>query len=891
MGGYMKACIKTLSIIITAFFLLETSLAYFALAANHAGHPDANTRAGKQDIIEAEQALRDIIRNAPVPENNEFISSGKTARQIVTEPGQGGAASTLLKANAMKSISGLPVSFVENRGQTDKKVKYYARHGGATIYFKVDEIVFDFIREKNNTAAQAELKRSHVDKKAFDIGDAKRELERQVVRMKLKGSDNAAAITGVNRLQGSHNYFKGNDKSKWRTNVPAYGEVYYTNVYAGIDMKFYANNGVMEYDFIVHPGADPGQIDVAFEGINGMRVAGNGDLLMRTAFGELRQKAPHIYQLAGGKKQEIAGGFRIKHAGSAAQQNRNEFSYGFRLGSYNKEYALVIDPSMVYSTFMGGTGNDMGNSIAVDISGNVYVTGNTVSTDFPATLGAYEQNYNGGNYDVFVVKINSWGALVYATYLGGSGTATYDYGYGIAADSSGNAYVTGLTTSSDFPIVSALKSGLTGAPDAFVAKLNPAGSALLFSTYLGGSSSDEGYGIALDSSGNIYVTGYTNSVDFPTQNAYQNSKAGSFDVFVTKIDPSGSSIVYSTFFGGSGGDYGRSIAVDSSGYIYVGGYTSSSTSFPVANAVQSTYGGGSDDGFVLKLNPAGSSVIYSTYLGGSSGDQVLGIAADSSGNAYATGYTWSANFPTSNALDSSGSSQDAFITKINSSGSALVYSTYLGGSGQDIGSAIAVDSFGNAYVTGWTNSSDFPVANALDSTRSVAYDAFAAKINPAGNALVYSTYLGGGSNHDYGNGVAVDYLGNAYITGETNSADFPTANAIYNTLAGGSDAFVAELGPIGLCAGKPLKILETAVEYDTIADAYTAATDMYHTIMIHSEDFTGPISFASNKSVSLLGGYACDFDLNIGIIGVSHITDSVTVGGSATVIFDRIVIK
>jgi hypothetical protein len=618
-------------------------------------------------------------------------------------------------------------------------------------------------------------------------------------------------------------------------------------------------------------------------------VADNGDLLIGTAFGELRQKAPHIYQLAGGKKKEIAGGFRIKHAGSAAPQNTNEFSYGFRLGSYNKEYALVIDPPMVYSTFMGGTGNDMGNSIAVDTSGNVYITGSTASTDFPATLGAYDRNYNGGNYDVFVIKISSWGALVYATYLGGSDE---EEGSSVAVDGSGNAYVIGLTQSADFPTSNAIYSVMQGgAFDAFVLKLNSSGNALVYSTYLGGSGDDKGYGIAVDNLGNAYVTGETNSANFPIQNAIQNSRAGSFDIFIAKLNTSGSSILYSTYFGGSGGDRGKSIAVDSSGYIYVAGYTQSSTNFPVANAVQSAYGGGYDDGFVLKLNPAGSSVIYSTYLGGSSGDQVLGIAADSSGNAYATGYTWSANFPTSNALDGSGSSQDAFITKINSSGSAFVYSTYVGGSGQEEANAIAVDNFGNAYVTGWTNSSDFPVANALDSTISTASDAFVAKINPAGSALVYSTYLGGGGNHDYGNGIAVDYLGNAYITGETNSTNFPTANAIYNTLTGGSDAFAAELGPIGLCAGKPLKILETAVEYDTIADAYTAATNIYHTIMIQSEDFTGPISFTSNKSVSLLGGYACDFDLNIGIIGVSHITDSVTVGGSATVIFDRIVIK
>jgi hypothetical protein len=873
----MKSCTKVFSILVAGFFLLETALAPLALATKPAGQQDIGNYINTKKIAPINQ----------IPVEQTFKELAVPGAKLKNEFGPDSAVSERRKAKIINGLSNMPVNFIENKGQVNERVKYYAKQRGATIYFTADEIVFDFVREKKNAAGNSELEKSRKNSNAYSGKEtrSKKEYERQVVRMKINGSNALAQITGINKLQGTHNYFIGNDKSKWRTDVPAYGEVFYKDVYAGIDLKFYANNGTLEYDFIVQPGGNPEKIDVAFEGIDGMKVAQNGDLLIRTAFGEIRQKAPHIYQRVKGEKVEIAGGFKIKQTVAANLDSGNNFSYGFKLDNYNKQYALVIDPALVYSTFMGGTKDDSGRGIAVDGAGNAYVTGYTLSNDFPVT--AIDTTYNGNN-DVFVFKINSAGnALDYSTYLGGSGD---DYAYGIAVDNSGNAYVTGKTASINFPTRNALYPDILGSPDAFVTKINSSGNALVYSTYLGGSKTDAGYAIAVDDSGNAYVAGETNSDEFPVKNAFQNALAGYSDAFVTKINSTGSSIVYSTYFGGAkGSDSGRGVAVDSAGNMYVTGYTTSSD-LPVENALQSSYRG-STDAFVTKINSSGNALVYSTYLGGSKFDAGYAIAVDSSGNVYITGNTNSGDFPTEGVLyhDVLGS-QDVFVTKINASGSAFVYSTYIGGGSGTTSYAygIAADIYGNAYVTGYTNGANFPTANALSPDISVAHDAFVTKINATGDALIYSTYLGDTSNHDYGFAIAADSFGNAYVTGDTSSRYFPLKNAIQPELAGGADVFVTKLGPIGKCVSKPVKISQTSVEYDTIQAAYSAATNTNHTILIQIEEFSGPLNFAANKQVSLLGGYYCDF---VTSEGFSLITDSVTIGGSATVVMGNIIIK
>jgi hypothetical protein len=380
-------------------------------------------------------------------------------------------------------------------------------------------------------------------------------------------------------------------------------------------------------------------------------------------------------------------------------------------------------------------------------------------------------------------------ALIYSTYLGGRGG---DDGYGIAVDANGNAYVAGYTGSANFPTMNPFQASLGGTEDAFVTKLNAAGNALVYSTYLGGSDQDAGLGIAVDAAGNAYVTGFTNSTDFPTKNPFQPSLGGNYDAFVTKLNTAGNAVVYSTYLGGSGVDGGEGIAADANGNAYITGSTTS-TDFPTKNPFQAS-SGGSTDAFVTKLDGLGNAAFYSTYLGGSGIDGGQGIAADAAGNAYVTGWTRSTNFPTKNAFQATFSSgeDDAFVTKLDSVGKTALYSTYLGGSGDDLGYGIAVDAAGNAYVTGETSSTDFPTKAAFQANLGGYYNAFMTKLNTGGNALVYSTYLGG-SGIDIGYGIAVD-ASSVYVVGQTSSSDFPTKNAFQATFSGGEDdAFVAKI--------------------------------------------------------------------------------------------------
>ena len=483
------------------------------------------------------------------------------------------------------------------------------------------------------------------------------------------------------------------------------------------------------------------------------------------------------------------------------------YDWHTRIGSFQFPQCASNNSTNNYSTYLGGSGNDAGYGIAVDASGNVYVTGATASIDFP-TLNQY-QTYQGGD-DTFVAKLDTnasgTASLLYSTYLGGGG---YDQGYGIAVDASGNVYVAGTTTSTDFPTLNQYQTYQSGdfGSNAFVTKLNPSLSgvaSLLYSTYLGGSGLDECYGIAVDASGNVYVTGATSSTDFPTLNQYQTKQGGTsdFDAFVAKLNPSLSgtaSLLYGTYLGGSLGDVGYGIAVDASGKVYVTGATSS-TNFPTLNQYQTKQGGSSDfDAFVAKLNPSlsgAASLLYSTYLGGSSYDEGGGVAVDASGNVYVTGLTVSTNFPTLNQYQTGQGNADAFVTKLNTNASgtaALLYGTYLGGSDYDRGGGITIDASGKVYVTGHTTSTNFPTLDALQTDQG-GTDSFVAELNTNASgtaALVYGTYLGG-SSYDRGYGIAVDASGNVYVTGVTASTDFPTLNQ-YQTYQGGNDAFVTKV--------------------------------------------------------------------------------------------------
>jgi murein DD-endopeptidase MepM/ murein hydrolase activator NlpD len=512
--------------------------------------------------------------------------------------------------------------------------------------------------------------------------------------------------------------------------------------------------------------------------------------------GELKMHKPLVYQEVAGVRKKVAAAYVLNSGSEVSALNSqlptsNSTSVGFQVASYDLTKPLVIDPVFVYSTYLGGNDTEDGYAIAVDSSGNAYITGWTQSTDF-ATANALQATHGGGFQDAFVTKLNANGsAIVYSTYLGGSDS---DSGFRIAVDSSGNAYITGSTGSTNFPTANALQATYGGNADAFVTKLNTSGSALVYSTYLGGNNADIGFAIAVDSPGNTYITGATLSTNFPTVNALQTTSNGEYDAFVTKLNTSGSALVYSTYLGGNSEEHAIGIAVDSSGNAYVTGFTGS-TNFPTANAFQATFGGDMHDAFVTKLNTSGSALVYSTYLGGNNADIGLAIAVDSSGNAHITGHSASTNFPTANALQPTlTGSLDAFVTKLNANGSALVYSTYLGGSGAQIGLGIATDSSGNTYIAGETSSNNFPTASPLQAALGGGdgQDAFVTKLNANGSVFVYSTYLGG-PGFDSGRAIAVDSSGNAYITGVTQSTNFPTANALQATLKGDYDVFVTKI--------------------------------------------------------------------------------------------------
>jgi hypothetical protein len=680
-----------------------------------------------------------------------------------------------VKAQVVQSYGKLPMAFEANTGQTDEQVKFIARGAGYSLFLTPTESVLLLSRQQIRTV------KDHEHKPA-------------VLRMKLVGANALATGQGVDEMENKINYFIGNDPSKWHVGISTFKRVRFRQVYPGIEAVYYGNQQQLEYDFTVAAGADPDNIRVRFEGADKVEVNAAGELLLSLGEDQIRQPPPTLYQEISGKRHAVEGKYVLK----------GDRQVGFAVEEYDASVPLVIDPVLPYSTYLGGNGDETGNSIAVDSAGNAYVTGSTRSTNFP-TANAFQHTFVGVQ-DVFVTKFNPAGsALIYSTYLGGSDG---DYGQGITVDSVGNVYLTGFTFSTNFPTANALQGTSGGNADAFVTKLNATGSVLVYSTYLGGSFTDYGYGIAVDSSGNAYITGETNSANFPIAHAFQGTLGGGVpgshtDAFVTKLNPAGSALVYSTYLGGSGNnfysgdDVGVGIAVDSAGNAYVTGWTQSQN-FPTANAFQGTIGGpGYDDAFVTKFNAAGSALVYSTYLGGSNTDEGVGVAIDSAGNAYITGLTRSTNFPTANAFQGMNHGDyDAFVTKINAAGSGLVYSTYLGGSALDYSLGIAVDSTGNAYIVGQTTSNNFPTANAFQSTNHggpLNYDAFVTKFNAAGSALVYSTYLGG-TDDDQGYAIAIDSGGNAYVTGGTWSADFPIANAFQNSPRGGdTDAFVTKI--------------------------------------------------------------------------------------------------
>jgi hypothetical protein len=684
-------------------------------------------------------------------------------------------------------FSRLPLAFAPPAGPTDPAAAFTTRAPGGTFTFAPGAVIFA------PAAPPVERRPHRMDlpgsRAARAPGGA------GVVRLQFLGANPAAPITGDTLLPGTVNVLRGNDPARWQIGLPTYAGITYEGLYPGVDLHYDGTQRRLKGTYTLAPGADPAQIRWRYDGAESVTLDADGNLRIavlgsgRQSSGAgqetsvLVESAPVAWQERGGERWAVPARYAVAADGSVR----------FALGAYDPAHPLVIDPTLTYSSYLGGTFGDIGYAIAVDSAGNAYVTGTTQGTPF--ALG-----------DLFVTKINAAGtAILYSTVLVGN---DYDVGYGIAVDAAGHAYVTGESYSTDFPAVNAFQPQNGGFNDAILLKLNPAGTALIYSTYLGGLGSDQAWAIAVDGAGSAHLTGVSGSTNFPLASPFQGQRLGTRDVIVTKFTPDGQALAFSTYLGGTSAydvEVGYGIVVDAAGGVYVTGYTDVAN-FPLHNPIQATNGGFADT-FITKFVPAGTALAYSTYLGGEDNDIAYDITLDAAGNAYVAGYTSSTTFPVVNAYQPAKSGyDDVFVTKINPAGSAWLYSTYLGGIGHDgqVNTQIAVAADGSMTVAGDTQSSDFPVGNWVQQFHAnpTYWDIFVTRIAPSGAALLYSTFLGAavpesftGYPTDVAYGLALDKGGNAYLTGQTNSPTWPIAGAPFQPNYGGgdSDGLVAKI--------------------------------------------------------------------------------------------------
>jgi hypothetical protein len=688
----------------------------------------------------------------------------------------GGGAPAPAGAPAPRTPHGLPLAFEPNAGQADAVVRYQARAPGGWLYFTDSEVAL--VLDARATAPAA--------KGAAPVAPA-------AVRLQFLGAA-APALSAADPLPGTVSYLRGNDPAQWQTNLPTYGALRYARLYPGVDLAYTGSDGRLKGTYLVAPGADPGQIRWRYSGAAGLAVdaAGNLQITVDTAGTaapagtRLTELAPVAWQETPRGRVPVSARYVVDAGGSV----------GFALGAYDPARVLVVDPTLTYSSYRGGSDKDEAHDIALGGDGSMYVAGTTLSADFPHTGAGLA-----GGRDAFLTKLNLAGSsVVYSLILGGSGD---DYGLSVGVNAAGEAYLAGQTASPNYPVPGGAQPTYGGGTnDGFLSKVNAAGTGLVWSTYWGGNSDDAANALALDMAGNVYLTGHTQSPNFRTQTPFQAhiGGLGGDDGFVSKFTPA-QALVYSTFLGGNAEDLATGIAVDDQGAAYVTGQTGSTT-FPIWNAYQPANNGASN-AFVTKLLPAGNAVAYSTYLGGNRFDYGLDIAVDAAREATVAGYGDSANFPTRNPLQPTNhGGLDAFVTRLSAAGNSLVWSTFLGGNADDRAYGLAVTPAGDVYVTGNTQALDFPLAQPLQAQYAGgAYDAFLAHIAPNGGSLVYSTYLGGGGDdgsgggdEGRGHGIAANPAGLVYLAGGTSSiADFPVANAVQPVSGGMLDAFVAQV--------------------------------------------------------------------------------------------------
>jgi len=734
----------------------------------------------------------------------------------------------------------LPLYFIANRGQVDSQGRYYARASRYTLWLTPEGLVFDSLRAEGQAKEpvpghQPPLPEQlspglHHRSPMTRRPAADTKFHRDVSRLFFLGANPKPVMQAIDEQELKVNYFKGNDPAKWQGNVPTFKAVLYQDLYPHIDLKVYGIEREVEYDWIIRPGGDPGQIRFAYKNVKSTRIDAEGNLVIETEFGEIRHQKPASYQVEvafnshvgaqravpGDKSYRKEPGLEKRIPIDAKFQQTGPDTYGFTIEKYDNTRPLIIDPVvLLYSTYLGGSGFEHAINLSVDAKDNVYLVGWTNSCNFP-TKSAFQDDHTGGTIndsDAFITKIDTnqkdVSCLVYSTYLGGSDN---DLAYDIFIDNNDNVYVEGDTSSTDFPTRNAFQGTYGGGSDAFVSRIDTTKSGLLslvYSTYLGGNDYDRSLSVAADIRGNVFVSGNTGSIDFPTQNAFQGSYGGGVeDGFITRIDTTKSgvsSLLYSTFLGGRNGDSFSKMSIDKKNDVYVVGQTYS-TDFPTRNAFQGIYGSGLCDIFVSRIDTTksgDSSLIYSTFLGGSNDDYYFHMSLDTKGNVYVTGGTNSTDFPARNAFQDTygGGWEDAFVTRIDTTQSgalSLVYSTYLGGDDYDWGFCITVDARGNVFVTGWTCSINFPTQNAFqdDLGGEISYDSdtFVTKINTTQSgvsSLLYSTYLGGYYN-DYSDDIVIDRMSHVYVAGWTQSTNFPMRNAFQASYGGGwGDTFVA----------------------------------------------------------------------------------------------------
>jgi hypothetical protein len=731
------------------------------------------------------------------------------------------------RSRTQARYAALPLAFEANEGQTDAQVKYVARGNGYKLFLTASQAIMALPARKRTSEVRDMMMNKRRGVARVKAMGRKRVLSREressvaVVRMNLLGSNPNVQLSADNPQPGKVNYFLGKDPSKWRTNIPLYGQVSYHNIYPGVDLAFHGAGQQLEFDYIVKPGANAAPIVLGFQGAEKIQTDDAGNLSLATSAGPVQLHKPVAYQLSGDTRQPVGARFVL----------RSDNRVAFEIGPYDHSRELVIDPTVTYSTYFGGDFADYGVSVAADASGNSYIAGATDSDSIP---GFATPTIN-ASFDTFVTKIDSTGTLQFTTEFGGSGD---DFPGGIAIDSQG-IYIGGTTDSSDFPATvgqTLFLGGISnGDNDAYAVKLSLSGS-FTWGTYIAGSDSDSGLGVAVDSSHNVYVVGETFSQDLggalggvnplPSGNQLNlGSGSGDDDGYIVKLNAGGTAYLLISYLGGSNGDLATGVALDGSGNIYVSGETVSADLPVTSGVVQSQCGtdgtcnatssGAFDDAFVASIKSDLSNYNYVTYYGGSNADDAFAIAADTAGNTFITGTTFSTDLPTHGTpfQNSLKGTQNTFIVELNAAGSSATYASYFGGSGSDFGLAVAVDGSDNVYFTGQTSSPNYPTLNPTQASLSGSSDAFLSVLGLSQSQLLFSTYLGGGGDEDqYEGGVAIDGSQNIYVTGDTDSGNgtsavFPTiSGAIDGTYGGGTcvsgtinvpctDAFVTAYSP------------------------------------------------------------------------------------------------